>query len=340
MLFTTAVFACVFLPVVLAGFFAAPSERLAAGWLFMASLIFYGYWMPQFTVLLLASIVANFSIGTRIAKAALHRPGASGHEAGAKGWLVLGVVLNLAALAYFKYANFFVSNLSAALGAQLQFERVVLPIGISFFTFTQIAFLVDAYRCKVHDYRFIHYGLFVTYFPHLIAGPILHHAQMMPQFAQPQTYRFNGGHVAAGLAILCIGLVKKVVFADGISPYADAVFKPTDAGQMPGTAQAWLGACAYTLQLYFDFSGYSDMAIGLSWMFNIRLPLNFDSPYRAASISDFWRRWHVSLSSFLRDYVYIALRGNRHGAVRRYANLMTTMLLGGLWHGASWSFVL
>jgi alginate O-acetyltransferase complex protein AlgI len=226
------------------------------------------------------------------------------------------------------------------LGSHWDIGRVILPIGISFYSFTQIAFLVDTCRGKVREANVIHYGLFVTYFPHLIAGPVLHHAQMMPQFAYASIYRPRAGNLTAGLVIFCLGLFKKVVLADGVSPYADAVFKAADLGQMPSTPEAWIGAVAYTLQLYFDFSGYSDMAIGLSWMFNVRLPFNFDSPYRATSISDFWRRWHISLSTFLRDYLYIALGGNRRGAVRRYANLTITMLLGGLWHGASWSFVI
>ncbi|MDO9091391.1 MAG: MBOAT family O-acyltransferase [Rubrivivax sp.] len=227
-----------------------------------------------------------------------------------------------------------------ALGTEWNLGRVILPIGISFYSFTQIAFLVDTYRAKVHEAKLLHYGLFVTYFPHLIAGPVLHHAQMMPQFGNAAIYRFDGANFAAGLAIFALGLLKKVVLADGVAPYADAIFHPVDGGLSPYRLEAWMGMLAYTLQLYFDFSGYSDMAIGLSWMFNVRLPYNFDSPYRASSISDFWRRWHISLSNFLRDYLYIALGGNRYGSVRRYANLATTMVLGGLWHGASWAFVI
>lgn len=335
MLFTTALFVLVFLPLVLAGFFVFGrfNRGLAAAWLFLASLFFYGYWMPEYTLLLLASIAVNFRVGIGIARA--HRA-----ERGARGWLVAGLVFNLGLLAYFKYANFFIDNLNVAMGLNWQVVEVVLPIGISFYTFTQIAFLVDSYRRKVSEFNPVHYGLFVTYFPHLIAGPVLHHAQMMPQFAQAQTYAWNGGHVAAGLAIFALGLFKKVVLADGLSPYADAVFRPVDGGVWPSMQEAWLAAVAYTLQLYFDFSGYSDMAIGLSWMFNVRLPFNFDSPYKATSITEFWRRWHISLSNFLRDYLYIALGGNRKGEARRYANLMITMLLGGLWHGASWSFVI
>ena len=338
-LFTTTTFICLFLPIVLAGFFAFArfSHAAAALWLFVASVFFYGYWMPAFTFLLLASVVGNFLIGGMISSLADADDG--GKHARSKRWLVFGVVANLALLGYFKYANFFMANLNAALGSNWNIGRVILPIGISFFTFTQIAFLADTWRKGVREYKFSHYGLFVTYFPHLIAGPVLHHAQMMPQFRDAATYRFNTGNFIAGLAIFSLGMIKKVVFADGISPYADAIFTAADAGISPDWQEAWLGSVAYTLQLYFDFSGYSDMAIGLSWMFNVRLPFNFNSPYRATNISDFWRRWHMSLSQFLRDYLYIALGGNRKGVVRRYANLMATMILGGLWHGASWSFI-
>ena len=339
MLFTTAVFTLLFLPVVLIGFFAAPSAKLAAGWLFLASVFFYGYWMPEFTLLLLGSICGNYFFGSQIARR-VKGIGTDRRVDRARAWLVAGIVLNLGLLSYFKYSNFFIENFASAVGAHWNFHHVTLPIGISFFTFTQIAFLVDAYRQRVTDFSFSHYGLFVTYFPHLIAGPILHHSQMMPQFGLRKTYVFDTSSFAVGMAIFALGLIKKVILADGISPYADAIFKPVDAGHIPTLAEAWLGASAYTLQLYFDFSGYSDMAIGLSKMFNIRLPLNFNSPYRAVNISDFWRRWHISLSTFLRDYLYIALGGNRHGEIRRYANLLATMILGGLWHGASWSFVL
>ncbi len=332
MLFTTAVFTLLYLPVALAGFFAIArfSTKTAAAWLFAASVFFYGYWMPEFTVLLLGSICGNYFIGLRIGRS---------RRIQAKRWLIIGVATNLLLLAYFKYANFFVDNLSIVLGIDWDIGRILLPIGISFFTFTQIAFLADAYQKGTTEYQFAHYGLFVTYFPHLIAGPVLHHAQMMPQFGDARTYHWNSANIAGGLAIFAIGLFKKIILADGISPYADAIFQPADASLVPDLHEAWLGALAYTFQLYFDFSGYSDMAIGLSWLFNIRLPFNFNSPYKAVNISDFWRRWHISLSTFLRDYLYIALGGNRHGPLRRYINLGITMLLGGLWHGASWSFV-
>jgi alginate O-acetyltransferase complex protein AlgI len=337
MLFTTPFFTLLYLPVVLAGFFGLGhySLRAAAAWLFAASLFFYASWMPAYTVLLLASIAFNYLLGARISRCVR-----LGDQPRAGRWTLAGVACNLAALAYFKYANFFLDNLNLAFGTAWDIGRVVLPLGISFFTFTQIAFLVDVCRKGVEERDWVHYGLFVTYFPHLVAGPVLHHGQMMPQFRDPASYRWRLDNFAAGLAIFLLGLFKKIVLADGISPFADAVFNAADAGELPTLQEAWLGAIAYTLQLYFDFSGYSDMAIGLSLMLNIRLPFNFNSPYRALNISDFWRRWHISLSSFLRDYLYIALGGNRRGNLRRYANLLATMVLGGLWHGASWSFVL
>jgi alginate O-acetyltransferase complex protein AlgI len=339
MLFPTAVFTFGFLPIVLAAFFliGMRSHHAAAAWLFLASLFFYGYWMPEFTLLLVVSIVVNFRIGTLISRRVATR--ADGDRRRAKALLIGGVVLNLAALAYFKYANFFVDSLNTVLPHHLDIARVVLPVGISFYTFTQIAFLADAFSKGLSEYRFAHYGLFVTYFPHLIAGPVLHHAQMMPQFGAASTYKPSSVNIAAGLAIFGLGLFKKVVLADGVAPYADTVFAAADGRAIPNFSEAWIGALAYTFQIYFDFSGYSDMAIGLSLLFNVRLPLNFDSPYKSANIVEFWRRWHMSLSTFLRDYLYIPLGGNRHGGARRHLNLMLTMLLGGLWHGANWTFV-
>lgn len=340
MLFTSLVFFWLYLPIVLAGYYLLGrfSQNLAASWLFIASVAFYGYWMPEFVVLLLASIAWNYWIGSNIGRLD-PISGGSRDRRFARYWLIVGVSVDLAALAYFKYAGFFISNVDALFGLNWDLGKIILPIGISFFTFTQIAFLADAYLKGTKEYKPVHFGLFVTYFPHLIAGPVLHHAQMMPQFKEAATYRLYLPNISAGLLIFAIGLFKKIVLADGISPYADAVFDASLAGQQPDAVEAWIGALAYTFQLYFDFSGYSDMAIGLSWMFNVRLPFNFNSPYRALNISDFWRRWHMTLSAFLRDYLYIPLGGNKKGPVRRYINLMATMILGGLWHGASWTFV-
>ena len=250
--------------------------------------------------------------------------------------LVLGVAANLAALAFFKYANFALGNWAAITGAHFHTLQITLPLGISFFTFTQIAFLVDAYKGKATELGFFRYVLFVAFFPHLIAGPIVHHAELMPQFGRAGAKRWIGANVHIGIAFLTIGLFNKVIIADNSRAWANQVF------DCPHSVSC-LDACAvlaYTMQLYFDFSGYCDMAIGLAMLFNVRLPDNFDNPYQSASIVDFWRRWHMTLSRFLRDYLYIPLGGNRKGQARREINVMVTMLLGGLWHGAGWNFAL
>ncbi|MDP2265876.1 MAG: MBOAT family protein [Thiobacillus sp.] len=337
MLFNSYEFLFLFFPITFAGFFAIGrySRTLAGLWLFAASLFFYGWWNPAYVGLLIASILFNFGMGSAISKE--HENGNTPRK---KLLLAVAVTGDLALLGYYKYANFFLDNADQLLGLGWTMESVILPLGISFFTFTQIAFLVDSYRGEVKERNFVHYGLFVTYFPHLIAGPVLHHKEMMPQFALEKTYRPHWENISVGLTIFVLGLFKKVILADGVAPFATPVFDAAASGQALTLFEAWSGALAYTLQLYFDFSGYSDMAIGLSRMFGIRLPLNFNSPYKATNIIDFWRRWHITLSRFLRDYLYFALGGNRKGTVRRYLNLMATMLLGGLWHGAGWPFII
>lgn len=333
MLFNSYAFIFLFLPLVLLGFFqiAKISHIWAAGWLATASLCFYGWWSPAYVALLLASILSNYSLGLWIVKASEVKR--------KRRILVVAISANLLLLAYYKYANFFLDNLGSLMDVPLVLGEIILPLGISFFTFTQIAFLVDTYQGKVKEYNLIHYTLFVTYFPHLIAGPVLHHKEMMPQFARPATYRFNYENLAVGISIFIIGLFKKVIIADGLAVYVAPVFDAPAAGVFPTFIEAWGGVFCYTLELYFDFSGYSDMAIGLSRMFGVTLPLNFDSPYKSVNIIEFWRRWHMTLSRFLRDYLYIPLGGNRHGKLRRHLNLLATMLLGGLWHGAGWTFV-
>jgi alginate O-acetyltransferase complex protein AlgI len=254
---------------------------------------------------------------------------------------VTGVTLNLACLAVFKYADFLVDNANLLFGTVWPRPGLPLPPGISFFTFTQIAFLVDARRGAVtHSCQPVSYSLFVNWFPHLIAGPVLHHAKMMPQFASITSRSTDGAAVASGLNLFALGMAKKLLLADPLALLASPVFDSAARGLEPSFAAAWYAAFAYSFQIYFDFSGYSDMAMGVSRLFRVELPVNFASPYKAANIIDFWRRWHISLSSFLRDYLYIPLGGNRKGPVRRHLNLMITMLLGGLWHGASWGFVL
>jgi alginate O-acetyltransferase complex protein AlgI len=340
MLFNSYPFIFVFFPLVLIGFFliGKRNARSAAGFLALASLFFYGWWSVKALPLLVASICVNYWFGLRLSPA----PGRDDRKR--KSLLVLALVVNLGVLAVFKYANFFVSNVNDGLAAaglsQIPLLHIVLPIGISFYTFTQIAFLVDCWQGKVHERSFIHYVLFVTYFPHLIAGPVLHHAQMMPQFANAATYRFDPNKVALGIAIFTFGLAKKLLIADPVGQYADMMFNGVHKGIEPTLYTAWFGALAYTLQIYFDFSGYSDMAVGLSLCLGVQLPLNFRSPYKSTNIIEFWRRWHISLSNFLRDYLYVPLGGNRKGPARRYLNLFLTMLLGGLWHGAAWTFVI
>ena len=353
MLFNSYSFIFLYLPLVLLGFFqlGRVSHTYAAAWLALASLFFYGYWNPAYIGLLLGSIACNYAFGLWISKARIRaektvlspQPSVLVSQSSAlrpQNLLIVAITANLALLGYYKYANFFVSTLDPLLGTDWNLTNIILPLGISFFTFTQIAFLVDTYQGKVKEYNFVHYVLFVTYFPHLIAGPILHHKEMMPQFAKPATYRFNYENLSVGLTIFFIGLFKKVVLADNLAYYVPMIFDAPAAGMHLTFIEAWGGALCYTLQLYFDFSGYSDMAIGLSRMFGIILPLNFHSPYKSVNIIEFWRHWHMTLSRFLRDYLYIPLGGNRRGPTRRYANLMTTMLLGGLWHGAGWTFVI
>jgi alginate O-acetyltransferase complex protein AlgI len=329
MLFNSYPFIFLFLPIALIGYFALGrlGQLAPVIWLALASLAFYAASGWPFVALLLASIAFNYAIGWLLIARRL---------SGRLRMIVLtaGVSGDLLVLGYFKYAGFFAANLNALFSTGLA-VNVLLPVGISFYTFTQIAFLVDAYRGNVARYALPHYALFVTYFPHLIAGPILHHKDMIPQFEAAESKSPNPHLILCGLMIFAIGLFKKTGLADGIQPLVALAFGPIT----PSFDQAWIGVLAYTFQLYFDFSGYSDMAIGISLMFGIFLPLNFNSPYKATSIIDFWRRWHMTLSQFLRDYLYIPLGGNRHGRVLRYVNLMITMVLGGLWHGAAWTFV-
>lgn len=332
MLFNSYAFIFAYIPLVFLGYFTLGrrSHRLAALWLASASIFFYGWWDARFIGLLLGSIAFNYSAGYALARRSPTRP---------RALLGIAIGMNLGLLGYFKYFNFFLDNLNALTDAHFENPPILLPLGISFFTFTQIAFLVDAYQGKAKEFNFVHYTLFVTYFPHLIAGPILHHKEMMPQFAAAAGCRWNARNIAVGGSIFIIGLAKKILLADALAEFATPIFSAVHDGGQPMLIEAWIAALAYTLQLYFDFSAYSDMAIGLSLLFNVRLPANFESPYKSTSIIEFWRRWHISLSRFLRDYLYIPLGGNRKGPLRRYLNLLATMLLGGLWHGAGWPFI-
>jgi D-alanyl-lipoteichoic acid acyltransferase DltB (MBOAT superfamily) len=322
----------------------------------MVSFVFYGVWnpdpkhpwSPQYVLLILGSCVFNYLLGRRLSR--LHREGGDSCPPDRRGdrslatphgklLLTAAVTANLALLGYFKYAGFLAGITKSLTGWPTTVPEIILPLAISFFTFLQIAYLVDAYRGETEEYHFTDYLLFVTFFPHLIAGPLIHHREMMPQFRK----RHHGWHrdFPVGLGIFLCGLFKKVVIADNLARIATPVFGLAAAdGRDPTMAEAWVGAVAYALQLYFDFSGYSDMALGAARLFGIRFPLNFHSPYKADSIVEFWRRWHMTLSRFLRDYLYIPLGGNRKGPSRRYVNLFLTMLLGGIWHGAGWTFVM
>lgn len=333
MLFNSAEFIFLFLPVTLLGTFmlAAWAPRICAfAWLTACSVVFYGWFVPSYVLLLFLSIGINHTVGERI----LRKP-ANGQK-----WLVAGVVFNLALLGWFKYANFVADTVRFLGLADPHLATIILPIGISFFTFQQIAYLMDCRAGVAHRSGLLKYSLFVAYFPQLIAGPIVHPNAILPQFEEKNTLRFRMDRLVEGATIFLLGLGKKVILADAFGVWAAEGFGAAQAGVAPTLMEAWGAVLSYTFQIYFDFSGYSDMAIGLAWMIGIRLPINFDSPYKATSIIDFWRRWHITLSTFLRDYLYIPLGGNRKGTKRRWINLFITMLLGGLWHGAGWTFVL
>jgi alginate O-acetyltransferase complex protein AlgI len=338
LLFNSAKFILLFLPLTFALYFVCNRKRWVYGaklWLAIASLAFYASWDAKYLPLLLLSIGGNYLAGQRLC---LHAAGGISSSVRSQNWLLIFVVLlNLALLSYYKYANFFVDNANLLFGTSKVLKTIVLPLGISFFTFTQIAYLVDCSKGRVTEYSFINYVLFVTFFPHLIAGPILHHKEMMSQFDSRWTWAIRYKHILQGLFIFSIGLFKKVVLADTFAGWANAGF---DSAHMLDFISAWTTSLSYTFQLYFDFSGYCDMAVGAALLFNIWLPINFNSPYKSLDIQDFWRRWHMTLSRFLRDYLYIPLGGNRVGPLRIYFNLMATFVLGGLWHGASWMFVI
>ena len=336
MLFNSYTFIWLFLPIVWGGFFLAARYRheAAAAWLALCSLFFYGYWDIHYVPLLLISIAVNYQISKQISANIENQL-----QRRAKLWLIAGLVFDIGLLAHYKYTGFFLENWVNLTGSTMNITNIILPLGISFFTFTQIAYLVDCYKGIVKERNPIHYLLFITYFPHLIAGPILHHKQMMPQFAETRTYRICKENIAVGLTIFAIGMFKKVIIADSFPEYANPVFAVSKHTGALSFQDAWLGVLSYTLQLYFDFSGYSDMAIGLSRLFGIKLPLNFNSPYKSTSMIDFWNRWHMTLSQFLREYLYFTLGGNKLGKTRRLINMMITMVLGGLWHGAGWTFI-
>jgi D-alanyl-lipoteichoic acid acyltransferase DltB (MBOAT superfamily) len=326
-LFQSQIFILVFLPIALALYYAAAGSRtLRQIVVVTASLIFYGAWDVRFVPLLVGLTLANWLIGRL-------------HEANpARDWPVIGVVLNLLVLGVCKFTNFFAGTFAALLGLTFSPWDIILPLGISFFVFQKISYLVDLRRGQAHAYPLLDFFMFVTFFPQLIAGPIVRHNEIIEQFAANPRRAEMWENLSRGLVLFVIGAAKKLGIADFVSQVADRLFLAAQTVP-PTAAEAWAAAGAFTLQIYFDFSGYSDMAIGLALMFGLRMPYNFDAPYRATSIRDFWRRWHMTLSRFLRDYLYIPMGGNRGGGAMQARNAVITMLLAGLWHGANWTFV-
>jgi D-alanyl-lipoteichoic acid acyltransferase DltB (MBOAT superfamily) len=329
MAFSSYIYILAFLPITCLMFWSLQrrSVSLALWALVAASALFYVYWDPRDILVAGASFAGNYFAAGWILKSSR-----------GKLALSISVAANLLALGYFKYASFILGLFDPALGSRI---RIGLPLGISFFTFTQIAYLADCYagRVRPDQHRWRDYLTFVSFFPHLIAGPILHHANLIPQL-NGEFRRQRGRKIATGLVLFSIGLFKKIIIADQLGLIANPLFDAADRGVSLGAEHAWAGAIAYALQIYFDFSGYSDMAVASALFVGIRIPFNFNSPYKAASVIDFWRRWHITLSTFLRGYLYIPLGGNRRGPGRRYLNVFATMLLGGIWHGAGVNFVI
>ena len=330
MLFNSYEYIIAFLPISIIVYFLLNKFKLTLAskvWLVFVSIFFYGWWNFIYVPLIIASILFNYAIGVILSKKTINYNNLI---------LLFGITCNVLLLGFFKYVDFFIYNINLLSTANMQLLHIVLPLGISFFTFTQIAYLVDAFYAKVEDYSLWNYSLFVTFFPHLLAGPIIHHSEMMPQFNKLKNKIFNYRFLSLGLFLFTIGLFKKIIIADTFASWANKGYSNVFSLDF---CEAWITSLSYSIQLYFDFSGYTDMAIGSALMFNIQLPLNFNSPYRAQNIQDFWRRWHITLSRFLRDYIYIPLGGNRASELRVLGNFMVTFLIGGIWHGAGWTFV-
>lgn len=331
MLFNSYTFIFSFLPIVFVVYFLLNKMKktvFSRVWLVGSSLFFYSWWNIAYLPLIVGSLIVNFLTGHRIARTEVKRT--------RKIFLTIGIIFNVMLLGYFKYYDFFISNINFVFQSNIPLLHLALPLAISFFTFQQIAYLVDAYRGETKNYNFINYALFVTFFPQLIAGPIVHHAEVMGQFNDPEKKRINLANISKGLFIFFIGLFKKVVIADTFAIWATKGF---DESNTLTFFDGWLTSLSYTFQLYFDFSGYCDMAIGAALMFNIVLPINFNSPYKSLSIPEFWRRWHMTLNRFLTNYLYFPLGGSRRGKVRTYVNIMIIFLVSGLWHGAGWTFI-
>ncbi len=330
MVFSSYIFIFAFLPVVLIGYYTLSGLK-SSGYqrlfLIAASLFFYGFYNVKYLILIIASIVINYLLSLEIQK---------GKRPLNKIFLATGVLFNVCLLGYFKYYDFFFQNVNAIFKTDFAMRNIILPLGISFFTFQQLSFLVSVYKGEEKVSELSDYVLFVTFFPQLVAGPIVLYSEMIPQFADKSRRFFNAENFSGGLYLFSMGLFKKAVIADTLAGFADNGFGMSDIGLAAG----WAISLSYTLQLYFDFSGYSDMAIGLGKLFNINIPLNFLSPYKSKSISEFWRKWHITLGRALSTYIYKPLGGNRNGVTRTCINLFITFFVSGLWHGAAWTFVL
>lgn len=328
-------FIIVFLPATLALYFAIAGKNQPAARLFLlaVSFLFYAWWSIEFALLMLATVVANYWFAQRI-------QGLSGRQAtSAKTLLAVAIAANIGLLGYCKYRNFFLANLSAATGMEWPLAPIIVPLAISFNTLQQVAYLIESYRRRVEQPSLATYSLFVLFFPQLAAGPIVRHHELLPQLHDKRIFSFDQRSFAVGLSFFVLGLAKKLLIADPLSTVADPIFDGALA-DAPTLSQAWAGLLAFTFAFYFDFSGYCDMAIGIARMIGIQLPYSFDSPYRATSIIDFWRRWNITLATWLHDYLYVPLTGGRRGKIRRSVSLLFAMLLGGLWYGAAWNFVL
>jgi len=334
LLFNSYEFIFAFLPITFLIYFYLNHKKqseASKGFLVASSLFFYSWWNVAYLPIILSSMLFNFAIGSSLHNKKANRTFSN------KNILIFGIFSNLILLGYFKYADFLIENINLLSDKNIPGLDLALPLAISFFTFQQISYLVDSYRQETKEYNFLNYALFVTFFPQLIAGPIVHHKEMMPQFSQKRYKLKNYRNIAIGFFVFSMGLFKKVVIADTFAVWANTGF---DTATTLNLFEAWATSLSYTFQLYFDFSGYTDMAIGLALLFNIKLPINFNSPYKATDIQDFWRRWHITLSRFLRDYVYIPLGGNKKSEFGVYVNLLATFIIGGIWHGAGWTFLL
>ena len=329
MLFSSYEFLFCFLPITIIGYYLilnAKKVNMARGWLVIASLFFYGWFNIKYLPIIIVSILINFAIGKGIKKEDKYK----------KIYFIIGATFNVGLLCYFKYYDFFVENVNVLFKTNWTLKHLLLPLGISFFSFQQLSYLIDVYKGETKDYSLLNFSLFVTFFPQLIAGRIVLHSEIMPQFDDKEKQRLNWDNIASGIFMFSIGFFKKLVVADSFAVWATNGFDSTASLTF---YQGWFVSLAYTMQIYFDFSGYSDMAVGIGKIFNIDLPANFLSPYKSTSISEFWRRWHITLGRALSTYVYKPLGGNRKGRVKTYINLLLTFLVSGLWHGAAWTFV-